>query len=224
MAIRALILDFDGLMMNTEQTALESWRAVFRRCGLSLPAARWVEVMASTSDVPVLYDEVRASMGETFDYERIRAERLAMEYAQSDQLPLLPGVRELLDDASALGLRLGLASNSTHAWVEHHLDRLGLRSRFDVIKCVDDVANPKPAPDLYLLVMQELGVEASQTLAFEDSARGVRAAKAAGLLCVSVPNALTRMKPIPHADLTLPSLADRSLQEILTLLDLQVGA
>jgi beta-phosphoglucomutase-like phosphatase (HAD superfamily) len=123
-------------------------------------------------------------------------------------------VLEWLDDAELLGLALGVASSSPLAWVEGHLERLGIRSRFRSIVCRTHNRPPKPAPDLYLAALDDLGVAASDTIAVEDSPNGITAAKAAGLFCVAVPNPMTRPLDFSGADLLLDSLADLPLSEL----------
>ena len=120
---------------------------------------------------------------------------------------ILPGVAEFIERARALGLALGVASSSPRSWVEGHLTHLLLRPHFTVIRCAEDVEHVKPAPDLYFAVTSALGVAPDQTIAIEDSPNGITAAKAAGLYCVSVPNAMTRNLSMDAADLVLVSLA-----------------
>jgi beta-phosphoglucomutase-like phosphatase (HAD superfamily) len=111
---------------------------------------------------------------------------------------------------------LAVASSSSRAWVEPHLERFGLRGRFSVVRTRDDVARTKPAPDLFLAACEGLGVEPAEAVALEDSAHGVTAARAAGLRCVVVPNQLTRLTDLSHADLRIDSLADLRLDARLT--------
>ena len=128
---------------------------------------------------------------------------------------LLPGVVEHLEAAKSIGLKLGVASSSTRDWVTGHLARLGILGRFDCVRCRDDVANAKPDPDLYIAVLECLGVLASEAIAVEDSPNGVMAAKRAGLRCVAIPNSITARLDLGQADVILGSLADVTLAELL---------
>jgi HAD superfamily hydrolase (TIGR01509 family) len=128
----------------------------------------------------------------------------------------LPGVENYLSEARRLGLKVGLASNSSRAWVTGHLRRLGLFDQFDCLKCGDEVNRQKPEPELYLAALEALNTPADQAIAFEDSPNGVRAARAAGLFSVAVPNVITRQLPLDHADLRLPSLASRPLTDVIS--------
>jgi HAD superfamily hydrolase (TIGR01509 family) len=134
---------------------------------------------------------------------------------------LLPGVLQHIEEARALGLKLGVASSSTSEWVKGHLNRLGILDRFHCLRCRDDVANVKPAPDLYLAMLECLGVSAAEAFAIEDSPNGITAAKQAGLRCVAIPNSITAGLDLSRADVVLGSLAELSLAELLTRVDPQ---
>lgn len=108
-----------------------------------------------------------------------------------------------------------MASSSSRSWVAGHLERLGLLERFALLRCSEDVARHKPFPDLYLSALQHLGVEPDQAIAFEDSPNGVRAARAAGVFCVAIPNPVTAQLESKHANLRLESFQEMSLVEFL---------
>ncbi len=132
-----------------------------------------------------------------------------------EALPLLPGVLALLGDARRLGLARACASSSSSGWVEGWLARHGIQTLFDAIVTRDHVARVKPDPELFLLAASRLGVPRETCVVFEDSANGMRAAIAAGMRCVAVPNALTRLIERPAVDLVVASLAERPLAAIL---------
>jgi beta-phosphoglucomutase-like phosphatase (HAD superfamily) len=114
-----------------------------------------------------------------------------------------------------MGLKVGLASSSSCAWVTGHLERLGLLSFFDCICARDNVRLTKPDPALFELAVQRLGVEPCQAVAIEDSPNGILAAKRAGLYCLAVPNELTSQLSLDQADLRVDSLAELSLEQLL---------
>jgi HAD superfamily hydrolase (TIGR01509 family) len=128
---------------------------------------------------------------------------------------ILPGVEDYLREAARSGLRIGLASSSSRDWVLGHLGRLSLDGKCDCIRCWGDVERAKPAPDLYLAVLESLEVAPQEAIALEDSPNGVAAAKAAGVWCVAVPNKLTSGLDLSLADLQLSSLAEMPLQQLL---------
>src|SRR5581483_5413115 len=104
---------------------------------------------------------------------------------------VLPGVEAAIADARRLGLKIGLASSSHRDWVVGHLSRLGLHAHFDTLKTADDVTHTKPHPELYLAVLDALGLQAREAIALEDSPHGIHAARNAGIFCVVIPNQMT---------------------------------
>jgi HAD superfamily hydrolase (TIGR01509 family) len=124
-------------------------------------------------------------------------------------------VQAYLAEARQMGLKIGMASSSPCRWVIGHLQRLELLEFFDTVRARDDVERVKPDPELFLTVLADLGAEPQEAVAFEDSPNGIQAAKAAGLLCVAVPNPVTRQYSLAQADLRLDSLADLPLQALI---------
>jgi HAD superfamily hydrolase (TIGR01509 family) len=213
--IRALVFDFDGLILDTEEPVYRSWLEVYQAHGEELPFDRWMQIVGSTTAGfhPQHHLEERLGRslpGEVLD--RRIARRTEMILAQE----VLPGVVRHLEEARAMGLKLGVASSSTSDWVRGHLARLGILESFDCMRCRDDVPNAKPEPDLYLAVLECLGVRASEAIAIEDSPNGVLAAKRAGLRCVAIPNSITAGLDLGQADLLLGSLAELTLPQLLS--------
>jgi beta-phosphoglucomutase-like phosphatase (HAD superfamily) len=216
--IRALIFDFDGLILDTEEPIYRSWLEVYEAHGETLPFERWVQIVGSTTTEfnPQHYLEERLGRPLAQDVlDRRIARRVEMILAER----LLPGILLHIDAAKSLGLKLGVASSSTRDWVIGHLDRLGILGRFDCVRCRDDVNHAKPAPDLYLAVLDCLAVSANEAIAIEDSPNGVIAAKRAGMRCVAIPNSITASLDLSAADLVLRSLAEITLPELLDRLE-----
>jgi HAD superfamily hydrolase (TIGR01509 family) len=210
----ALILDFDGLILDTESPIFEEWRATFRARGHDLGLDVWQHALGTHG----AYDpctHLAELTGETFDHESLRQEVRARNMVRCEALSLLPGVAERVREARASGLKTAVASSSSSAWVEGWLERHGIRALFDTVCARDHVERVKPAPDLFLLAAARLGVAPEGCVVFEDSPNGIRAARAAGMRCVAIPNDVTRSLPMAGADLVLPSLGARSLSEIL---------
>ena len=214
MTIRALIFDFDGLILDTEEPVYRSWREVYKAHGVELPFDLWVQIVGSTTATFHPQHHLEEQLGrplpqEVLDRRIERRTELVLEQA------LLPGVADHIAAARSLGLKLGVATSSTTDWVKGHLERLGILDSFDCVRSRDDVANAKPAPDLYLAVLECLGVGPLQAIAIEDSPNGIAAAKSAGLRCVAVPNSITSRLDLSEADLVVGSLADVTLAELL---------
>jgi HAD superfamily hydrolase (TIGR01509 family) len=174
----------------------------------------WSDVIGRGADYFDPYQELVERLGRDLDREAVLNRRKARHLEMIAELEVLPGVAEAMAEARAIGLLLGVASSSSHRWVDGHLVRLGLDG-FRCVRCRDDVAQAKPAPDLYLAVCECLGVEPAEAVALEDSANGIAAAKAAGMRCVAIPNPMTEGLDLSAADLRLTSLADLSVAELL---------
>lgn len=211
--LRALIFDFDGLILDTETPIIDAYEAVHQ--GHAKPFDRAV-FTRNIGHADFLFDPW-AAFGKGADLNSLEGERREVRNALMVKQPILPGVQDLLGAASAAGLRLGVASNSGHDWVEGHLHRLGLHHHFSWFSCRGDTPSPKPEPDIYRHALNGLGVLPSQAVAFEDSAIGVLAAARAGLRVVAVPNASTDGHVFEGASLVLPSLLGLTLERIATL-------
>jgi len=209
--IEAVIADFDGLILDTETTFRRSWEEIYEEHGLSVSDAVWAELIGSEADPAEAYALLERHLGRPVDRGAVLERRAARELELLEHEQVLPGVREMLGEAEAAGLRLAVASSSDRKWVLGHLERIGLLERFEAIVCAEDVAATKPAPDLYEVALRRLRVRAKQAIAFEDSVHGVAAAKAAGLFCVAVPNGVTRHLPITEADRVVETLAGHSV-------------
>jgi HAD superfamily hydrolase (TIGR01509 family) len=209
--IRALVFDFDGLILDTETALIDALELVHRHAHKPFSRHLAHEAVGRAS---IHFDQWAAFGVEAnratleLELERINRELLATQ-------SVLPGVTDYLSYARAHGLKIGLASNSGHAHVEGHLARLGLLDHFDYLRCIEDVPAGKPEPDLYRAVIEKFGVAGNEAIAFEDSEHGALAAKRAGLWCVAVPGPSSVNHDFAHADLILNSLAERSPPELM---------
>jgi HAD superfamily hydrolase (TIGR01509 family) len=213
--IRAIIFDFDGLILETEEPTFQSWQEVYRSFGFSLPFSTWAIMVGTTRSDFDPRKELQMLVKDTIDWEDVETRRKASEYALIVAQPILPGAEQYLGDARRLGLKIGLASNSSRQWVIGHLTRLGLVEYFDCICTSDEVQNIKPDPEPYLFVLRGLEVNSDEAFALEDSPPGIGSAKGAGLYCVTVPNALTSQLVLSQADFQLNSLTEMPLEELL---------
>ena len=214
--IRALIFDFDGLILDTEVPEFQAWQEIFQLHGCHLPLATWAMCIGTSSEAFDPYAYLETQLGRAIDREAVRVTCRQRRDALLAAQAALPGVQEYLTDAARFGLQLGVASSSSRAWVTGHLTRLGLVAHFTSIQCADDVHCTKPNPASYQAVLKVLNLQPEQAIALEDSPNGILAAKRAGLFCVAVPNTLTRQLSLDHADLHLASLADLPLARLLT--------
>ncbi|RME08859.1 MAG: HAD family hydrolase [Anaerolineae bacterium] len=214
--IRGVIFDFDGLILDTETPVFRSWQELYARFGQRLTLEDWAEVVGcSAREHYDPLERLQQRLGQPLDVERWRAWRYEREMALLAEQDLLPGVTERLEEARRLGLRLAVASSSPRPWVEGHLQRLGLWDYFQVVHTAEDVERTKPAPLLFQKALRSLALQPPEAIVFEDSPNGVTAAKAAGIFCVAVPNAVTQNLPLDHADLRITSLAEITLRQLI---------
>jgi HAD superfamily hydrolase (TIGR01509 family) len=221
MRIKALVFDFDGLILDTEGPVYQSWRELFQSYGYDLTLDDWQICIGSAEGTASFFDNLADKLGNPLDMETEAPKRLERELELIATQPILPGVNEYIQRAAELGLIMGVASSSPCKWVLGHLQERGLRKHFECVLAADDVGITKPDPDLYLTALDCLGVSSQEAIAFEDSPNGVLAAKRAGLYCVAVPNPLTRQLRIEEADLQLESLEEMSLDELLAKLEVR---
>ncbi len=217
MAIRAFLFDFDGLILDTELASRAGWELLYRDHGHELPADLWASLVGTHGgwDPMAHLEEL---VGEPLDRDVLNERRYAHELALIEAEELRPGIAEYLAAARRHGLRRAIVSSSSRRWVDTHLERLEEAVGWDAICTADrDRERAKPAPTLYLEALELLGVTPEEAVAFEDSPNGVRAAKAAGIFCVAVPNEVTRHLGLEEAgaDLVLGSLADLPPDELL---------
>lgn len=183
---RAVVFDLDGLLLDTEVLWQEAEERLFAARGMAFTREDKLAVIGTSFDFTARYFAER--LGQPFELGPALVEEMvdSMHEALQRDVAGRPGALELV--ARLRGrLPLAVASNSPRRLVDAAIATSGLTDAFDVIVTSDDVARSKPAPDIYLLACERLGVAPADVLALEDSAAGVRSAKAAGLACIAVP-------------------------------------
>jgi len=211
MSIRALIFDFDGLIVDTESPLIDSYAAVHTKYGVQFDRTAFLR---SVGHADYAFDPWHGFSPHA-DRAALELERRTIKDELLAKQPVLPGVTALLDTGRAHGLRIGLASNSTHSWVEPHLRRIGLHGYFEFFACREDAPSPKPEPDLYKLVLNRFGLRGHEAIAFEDSQTGVTAAKRANCWTVAAPNLSTAHHDFSVADRRVTSLAEVRLEKLM---------
>ena len=214
MTLKALVFDFDGLILDTETCTYETVVEIFAEHGERLDPAWWHSILG-TADHPHWTERLATQLGRPVDRAALVARREARRQRRIHALPPCDGVESLLDRAGAAGLPCAVVSSSGADWVVPHLERLGLRHRFAAVVTRDDVggdaARTKPAPDLYLVAAEVLGLRPARCVVLEDSPNGVAAGRAAGMVVVAVPGPMTRTLDFRAADRAVASLADLDL-------------
>lgn len=211
--LAAVVFDFDGTLVDTEWPIYERARLAAAGLGADLTPELWATHAVGVSSLESYWEGLAAELGLAIDqaaWDDARAALLDAPSSRHDSA-IAPGAIDLVHALHDAGITLGVASGSDREWLEHHLDRFALGDRFTALVGVDHpaVRAGKPAPDLYLTALEELGVEAAATIAVEDTHRGIEAARAAGLAAVvAVPTRLTSHQDLSGADLVAASLAD----------------
>lgn len=208
--LRAQILDFDGVVLDTELALIAAYGDVHRAHDITfLPA----ELELATGQATFDFDPWRGFPGTANLAEFDRQRREASE-ARFLHLPPMPGIVSLVLEARRRGLRLGMSSNSLRPHVEHHLAPLGLIRSFDGLAVRGEVLPPKPTPDLYRHVVHRLNASAAEAISFEDSAIDVQSARAASVFVVALPTAATAAHDFSVANRIVLSLAEIDLDAL----------
>ncbi|WP_433167319.1 HAD-IA family hydrolase [Kribbella sp. CA-247076] len=212
--MRAVVFDFDGLLMDTETTMVESWRSEWAHHGLELDLETfWPGHGGDVTETR--YELLAAAVGAEFDRAASHARRTAHRDSLHAELDFRPGIREWAESARELGLMVAIASSSPRPWVSGHLERVGALDLFDELVTGDEVATHKPDPAIYELALRRLGVPGAEAIAVEDTAHGVAAAQAAGMYAVAIPNSFVTEAAVARADLVLGSADQLLLSELL---------
>ena len=208
---KALIFDFDGLILDTEVPIYEAWRENFRAHGHELPIEIYSQCVGSNFGRFDPKQHLEFLVGDKIDWNALDDKREQDALNRTNQLAPFPGVIPLLKEANEADIPCIVASSSSRVWVEGHLNRLGLMHHFVGTRCFDDVEYAKPAPDLFLAAAQAVKTDPSDALVLEDSLNGLNASIAAGIPCIVVPNPITSHFEFEGAAKVISSLEGISL-------------
>lgn len=205
--IKAILLDLDGLMFDSEPHSLASWKAVLAERGITLDQLTIDSILGLRIDATArmlidtyhLPDAVHELGDAKTEYQIAHL---------AGNVPPMPGLLELLDEIDRRGLQKAIASSGIRRYVEAVLRVNDLLDRFSVIITGDQVAHGKPAPDVFLAAARVLNVEPQHCLVLEDAPAGVQAAKVASMMCIAVPDHGVARLDLSQADRVVASLSD----------------
>ena len=194
--LEAVIFDFDGLMIDSERVEADCIIEIVAEWGHTMSYEDIGHLFGSVDADEQWDDLLRTTCGRRLP--ELDARLRTMVSPIKDQLPLLPGVRDVLDAARHKGLPVGIGTGNTRSKLERRLGRHGVFDRFDAIVTRSEVVNGKPAPDIYLEVARRLRARPEACLVLEDSAIGCEAALAAGMRVVACPSVVTAHCTFPE--------------------------
>jgi len=186
--MKAVILDMDGLMVDTEPLYKTAWQTAARDLGYDLHDERYTKLVGRTTEAGE--QVLIAEFGAAFPLEAFRGlwPGLWRLEARRGGIHRKPGLTELLAFIGGAGLRVAVATSSEEVYTRPTLEGAGLADHFEVVVTGDQVPNGKPAPDIYLEAARRLAVSPSDCVAFEDSEAGIIAVSRAGMTGVLVPH------------------------------------
>lgn len=220
--MRAVVFDFDGVIIDTEWVAYTTWQTVFAEHRAELTIEEFATCLGTRGAIDFSALLTAKTGRPAPSNGELRLWKQALQDVAVADLPLLPGIQDWLDTAAAAGLVRAIASSSERTWIQPHIERHAIAHHFAHVATWDGPHvgfPPKPAPDLYLHCVAALGVEPHEALAVEDSVNGCVAAKTAGLRCVVVPTQLTAHLDFSMADLVVESLDRVTLTDAIASLE-----
>jgi putative hydrolase of the HAD superfamily len=212
--VRAVLFDLDGTLWDPEPHVFRIYTEIFREHGQELTRQQWAGVLGTIGFD--LWSVLEEHIGRPLDHTALDAHVARRKQAALGGLRARPGVPRLLDQADAAGLARSVVSNSPTDWITRYARQCGIEHGWHAVHSPEgDPTRAKPSPHLYREALERLGLAPGEAIAFEDSPSGVRAARAAGVRCVAVPNTMTAPLDLSHADLRIESFAEAELAQIL---------
>ncbi len=214
-APEALIFDVDGTLAETEELHRRAFNETFAAAGLGWRWSRddYKRLLKTTGGKERIAAHIAATGADpaAIDIPALHKDKTARYTGlmAAGEIALRPGVQALMDRARAAGLRLAVATTTSRPNVEalaRAIWGVAAETVFEVLACGDEVAAKKPAPDIYRLALERLGLPPARAVAFEDSRNGLLSARAAGLAVIVTPSAYTADEDFAEASQVLPDL------------------
>lgn len=186
--IKAVVFDMDGLMFDTERIYIDAWDYTGEQLGLGKIGYFSIKTLGKTdqSIKQDIINEFGVHIAPEMVFSHINTYKA--KYFANNHVPVKKGLYELLEYLKHNGYQVGLASSSRPDEIQKHLLDAGIENYFQAIVSGRMVVHSKPAPDIYLLACEKLGIPVSECMALEDSLNGIRSASDAGLVPVMIPD------------------------------------
>ncbi|WP_337883147.1 HAD family phosphatase [Chromobacterium haemolyticum] len=198
----AILLDMDGLMIDTERISMESWRRAADELDMTLSDQLLLDMVGlSMRRCTEFLSEKLGNQDDAVALQNV-GRRHYWQMLEHEEIPLKRGIEALLDWALAQSLPRAVATSTQRQLADIKLGRTGLSRYFDTVVAGDEVAHTKPAPDVYLAAARKLGIDPQRCVVLEDSIYGLHAGVAAGMRVILVPDLVA-----PPADQTHHALA-----------------
>lgn len=208
MALKAILFDHDGTLVDSEGVHYQMWLEVLRPYGVSLSSEQYMQIYSGMPTRDNARDLVeRFQLNAVVDELVAKKLEIAHAYLEDNAFPLMAGAQDILDYFQQQpniqqAIVTGAGAEIVNATIRSHQ----LAAYFATIVSCDDVAQSKPAPDCYLLALERLGLQAEECIAIEDTEHGVAAAVGAGVSCLAIPNAQSQAHNFSKATAVLPNL------------------
>jgi len=205
--IKAILFDFDGTLVDSEPLHFQMWQQLLVKYGVELTEQQYKDHYAGVPTILNAVDMIsRFKLAIPAQSLAIAKKELTRSIIAKSGFPLMPDVREILAQFACYDVKLGIVTGAAKSNVNATIKAHSLEKYFSVIISGEDVSNNKPAPDCYLLAMNQLGVRATDCLAFEDTELGLAAASSAGITCLAIPTALSSHHDFSNAVSVFSSL------------------
>ena len=197
---RAIIFDFDGVLLDTESAIFDSWATLYEREGCTLTREEYAPCLGADYSHWNPASHLESLTGKVYDWSAENAMRQTAIEKTLSSMGLMPGAAELLAWSKTHGIRMVVASSSSRRWVAGWLTRLQIDTYFERLFCRTDGYAVKPDPSLFLASLRYLDLPASDCMIIEDSENGVLAARNAHIPCCAVPCSMTSSGDFSSAD------------------------
>ncbi|MCP3688139.1 MAG: HAD family phosphatase [Gammaproteobacteria bacterium] len=211
MVIKAVLLDHDGTIVDSEFSHYQMWAKVLLPCGASLTETDYRKYYAGMPAMSNAANMIRHFNMQVSESELVESKlRETRAFLTNGPFPTIPGALETMEKFHNHGLKLAIVTGSNQHCLSRTAEAYGLERFVSAFISCEDVVNSKPAPDCYLLAMKKLGVTAQQSVAIEDTEHGIKAAVAAGIRCLAIPTEMSEHHDFSAAEKVFGNILEAS--------------